>query len=79
MLMVFRFHANKNKRSGEFQFWTHENHAIELNSKSKVDSRLKYIHENPVRAGWVESPEEYVYSSAKNYYGEKGLINIELI
>jgi hypothetical protein len=35
------------------------------------------IHENPVRAGWVESPEEYLYSSARNYSGLPGLIEID--
>lgn len=28
--MIFRYHAKYNKRSGEEQFWTHENHAVEL-------------------------------------------------
>ena len=38
-----------------------------------------YIHNNPVRAGIVEKPEEYRYSSAKDYTGEKGLLQIEII
>jgi hypothetical protein len=25
----------------------------------------EYIHQNPVRAGWVEREEDYIYSSAK--------------
>ncbi len=37
-------------------------------------SRLKYIYETQVKAGWVESPEEYLYSSARNYSGLKGLL-----
>jgi hypothetical protein len=27
----------------------------------------------------VAKPEEYLYSSAKDYSGEKGLVNIELV
>lgn len=61
------------------QLWTYENHAIELNTKAKWDSRLRYIHENPVRAGWVESPEDYLYSSARNYAGMSGRIEVDLI
>jgi putative transposase len=30
-------------------------------------AKLDYIHNNPVKAGMIESPEEYLYSSARNY------------
>ena len=51
---------------------THENHAVELSSNEIMDSKLNYIHENPIRAGWVERGEDYLYSSARNYAGLKG-------
>jgi hypothetical protein len=38
-----------------------------------VDSLLEkidYIHNNPVKAGWVEFPEFYLYSSASDYCSE---------
>lgn len=38
---------------------------------------MNYIHENPVRAGIVENPEDYLYSSARNYAGLKGLIEVD--
>ena len=44
-----------------------------------MEQKLRYIHENPVRAGIVEKAEEYKYSSAKDYAGEQGLITIEKI
>ncbi|NVK82687.1 MAG: transposase [Cytophagia bacterium] len=65
--MIFEYHARYNKRSTLRQFWTHKNHAVELFSNQMIDSRLEYIHNNPVRAGWVEQPHEYLYSSARNY------------
>ena len=67
--MIFEYHAKFNKRSGDMQFWTHENHAIELYRTEMIESRINYIHENPVRAGIVEKPEDYICSSAKNYAG----------
>jgi len=42
-----------------------------------TESRIKYIHENPVRAGLVGIPEDYLYSSASNYLGLKGLIEVD--
>tara|TARA_R110002124_G_scaffold100985_1_gene248336 strand:- start:68 stop:190 length:123 start_codon:yes stop_codon:yes gene_type:complete len=38
---------------------------------------MKYIHDNPVRSGIVEKPEDYLYSSARNYAGLKGLIDVD--
>jgi hypothetical protein len=40
---------------------------------------MKNIHTNPVRSELVANPEEYLYSSARDYSGEKGLVNIELV
>ena len=58
-------------------YWTHENHAIELSDNEMIDQRINYFHENPVRAGWVEKAEEYMYSSAKNLAGMVGVMEID--
>lgn len=79
MQIVFAYHAKYNKRSGNRQFWTHENHAVQLDTNEMIDSKLNYIHDNPVRAGWVEEQEHYLYSSARNYAGFSGLLEIEII
>ena len=40
--------------------------------------KLNYIHRNPVRAGLVEHPGDYPYSSYRNYeFGEEWLIEID--
>ena len=41
--------------------------------------KIEYIHENPVRAGWVDIEEHYIYSSAVDYAGGKGLVDITLV
>jgi REP element-mobilizing transposase RayT len=79
ILKRFEFAAKSHQRNSDFQVWTHENHAIELHSNDFIRQKLDYIHNNPVRAGIVELPEEYVYSSAKNYAGLKGKIEIEFV
>ena len=65
MLHRFEWNAAQNQRSGDNQVWTHENHPEYIYSQRFFDQKLKYIHDNPVRAGWVDQPEDYVYSSAK--------------
>ena len=49
--MIFRYQAKFNKRVGEKQLRIHENHAVELSTNEMIDSRLEYIHNNPVQAG----------------------------
>ena len=80
MQHVFAFNARKHMRNEDRQFWTHENHAVYLEptKPEMLNSRINYIHQNPVRAGWVEEPSQYLYSSARDYEGGKGLVKIEL-
>ena len=40
---------------------------------------LRYIHQNPVRAEIVACAEDYVYSSARDYAGEKGVLDVEVV
>jgi hypothetical protein len=42
-----------------------------------IEGRMNYIHENPVRAGIVENPEDYMCSSPRNYSGLDGLIAVD--
>ena len=79
MLNLFEFCAKQHKRNEQYQIWTHENHAEIIYSNHFMDQKISYIHENPVRAGIVERVEDYLYSSARNYSGLEGLIEIEAI
>ena len=40
-----------------------------------ISQKINYIHNNPVVKGMVFRPEDYQYSSAVDYSGEKGLLN----
>ena len=66
ILHRFKWKASQNARNTSHQVWMHGSHAIEINSASFFDQKLNYIHENPVRAGWVEKAEHYIYSSARS-------------
>ena len=75
MKMVFKYHA-KYKKNQNYQFWTHENHAEHIFSQKFIEQKINYIHNNPVRAGIVEKPEDYLYSSARNYADLESVIDI---
>ncbi len=62
-----------------FRFWRGDNKPIELWSNKVIDQKINYIHMNPVEEGLVFNPEGYVYSSAADYAGEKGLLDVIVI
>jgi putative transposase len=79
MLWMMKRAGNKNNNNNDFQFWQQSNHPIELWDNYMMQQKLDYIHNNPVEAEFVYAPEAYVYSSACDYAGEKGLLDIKLI
>lgn len=79
LLYMFRFFANRTNANEHFKVWTGDNHPEEITSDSFLKTKLNYIHANPVRAGLVTEPSQYLYSSAADYEGRKGLIEIDLL
>lgn len=79
MLWMMERAGTKNKNNNGFQFWQQHNNPIELYNNELMDQKLEYIHNNPVEAGFVSRPEDYVYSSARNYCGEQGILEVKII
>ncbi len=64
----------------KYMFWQNYYHPVELSTNSLSTQRLEHIHNNPVVAGIVDKAEEYLYSSARDYFGTgKGLLDILVI
>jgi REP element-mobilizing transposase RayT len=78
MLNLFNYAGKNNSNNKEYQFWRQDYHPIELDTANKLNDRLDYLHENPVRSGLVWEPWHYKYSSAIDYYtNEHGLLKVE--
>ncbi len=75
LLEQFQKAASKSSNVKKYQFWRHDNKPIELWSNRVIFEKINYIHNNPVEEGLVYNPEDYVYSSARDYSGEKGILN----
>ncbi len=75
LLEQFRKAGNQSSNVNKYQFWRHDNHPIELWSNKVIDEKIDYIHYNPVEAGLVSRSEDYLYSSAADYAGEKGMLD----
>ena len=80
MLWIFKKAGENNSRNNDFQLWQQDNHPVQCDTNEILDSKIKYLHENPVRAGIVRYEQDYVYSSWIDYYGvQKGLIEVDFV
>ncbi|NGP75242.1 transposase [Balneolaceae bacterium YR4-1] len=64
MIESFKKAGAINNLNKNHQFWQNGNYPIALFSNKVILQKLDYIHENPVRAGFVDDPSKYYYSSA---------------
>ena len=80
MLWMFERAAKGNSNNTRHQFWQQHNQPIKITSHEMMQQKLDYIHDNPVADEIVDEPEEYRYSSARDYYSKKkGYLNVDLI
>jgi len=79
LIWMFERAGKRNPNNKKYQFWLQHNHPIELFDNEVMQQKLDYIHNNPVDSGIVGRPEDYLYSSAIDYSGGKGMIEIKYI
>ena len=79
MLRIFRTAGAESNKHENYKFWQNEFHPIALFNNEIMDQKLNYIHANPVKEGIVSDPEDYLYSSARDYAGRRGLLEIEFL
>ena len=73
------FRQYGNQRGQAHQLWSHHNRPIELYSAHVIRQKLEYLHMNPVKAGWVIDPTAWLHSSALDYAGGKGPLELDLL
>jgi hypothetical protein len=66
------------KREQEYKLWQDGNHAKVIYTNEFFYEKLNYIHQNPVQDMIVDKPEEYLFSSARNYAELSNLLDIIL-
>jgi len=59
-------------------FWLSRYYDFNVFSEKKYVEKLKYLHRNPVVRGLVDKPENWLWSSYRNYlFGEVGRVTVE--
>lgn len=79
MLEQFKKACSHLRRDQTFKVWQNGYHAKELTSNAFIHQKLEYIHNNPVKDGIVNLPEEYLYSSGPDYADMPGLIKVVVL
>jgi REP element-mobilizing transposase RayT len=79
MVHQFNYYGKINPNNEQKQIWENDSHPEECYSHEFTKTKLNYIHDNPVRAGIVVKPEDYIYSSGSNYLLGKGIIDVEYL
>ncbi len=64
MLNAFERAGKYNPLNVNHQFWQNGNYPVLLYSLPVINQKINYIHDNPVKAGFVGSAHEFWYSSA---------------
>lgn len=76
MLALFQEACEHFKRDQQYKVWQNGYHAESLATAKFIKQKLDYIHNNPVKDRIVENAEEYLFSSARNYAGKKGKLEV---
>jgi REP element-mobilizing transposase RayT len=76
LLSQLRAHKMSYKVDSEYQVWQEGSKPKEIGNTEIMWQKLEYTHMNPVKRGYVDEPVHWRYSSARNYAGTPGLIEV---
>ena len=66
----------RHKGDQEYQLWQEGSHPEVIVDERMMLQKLEYIHDNPVKRGYVDDPLHWRYSSPRNYARQAGLIDV---
>ncbi len=76
LLRQLRALKRRHKTESDYQVWEEGSMPKQIESDDRMLQKLEYIHNNPVKRGYVDDPVHWRYSSARNYAGLPGLVEV---
>ena len=70
------FYKKAHKLDRNYQFWQEGVHPELMQNEVMMHQKIEYVHNNPVKRGYVDVAEHWRYSSARVYAGEPGLLAV---
>ena len=78
LLNQLAFYKKRHKKRSRYQIWQEGIHPEFIQTGRMLCQKLDYIHYNPVLRGYVDLPEHWRYSSARNYlYDDHSIIEVD--
>jgi REP element-mobilizing transposase RayT len=79
VLQLLALFKRRHKTHSVHQFWEEGCHPQRIENEVVMSQKLEYIHYNPVKRGYVDVPEHWRWSSARNYTNDAGLIEVDRV
>jgi REP element-mobilizing transposase RayT len=77
LLRQLRAHKLRHKVQSRYQVWQEGNEPKQIGNNEVMWQKLEYIHNYPVVRGYVDDPLHWRHSSARNYAGQPGLVEVQ--
>ena len=77
ILDQLKFYKKSHHKATEYQVWEEGYQPKLMQTDAMMINKINYIHQNPVKRGYIDEPAHWRYSSARDYDGVKGLIEVE--
>lgn len=79
LLDILQKSAVKGKGNTEYKVWQDDFHPEAIYSETFLKQKTDYIHYNPVKRGLASKPEDWPYSSARNYISnDETIIKVDM-
>jgi putative transposase len=78
VLEQLAFYKKAHKVDRGYHLWQEGSYPEWIQNDEMMRQKIEYIHQNPVKRGYVDLPEHWRYSSARNYAGQDGLIDVNI-
>jgi putative transposase len=76
LLEGLEYHKARHKTDRTFQVWQEGSHPEVIENEEMLRQKIEYIHQNPVKRGYVCDPTHWRYSSARNYAKIEELVSV---
>ncbi len=70
------YHKVRQKTDRAYQLWQEGSQPKMIETEATLRQKLEYIHNNPVKRGYVSDPTHWRYSSARNYVRMESLVGV---
>ena len=76
LLQELSFYKLRHKSGQTYQLWQEGNHPQQLDTDDKMWQKIEYVHQNPLRRGYVSDVVHWRYSSASGYAGMPCVLDV---